>query len=83
MKIAEVMSADIKYCFDADEADHEQILLRRRGLADARDEVLWRTRDAIDHRSFDLSADARRLVLIRITRNDTDIGLLRFLRTSR
>lgn len=69
--------------FDADEADHEQILLRRRGLADARDEVLWRTRDAIDHRSFDLSADARRLVLIRITRNDTDIGLLRFLRTSR
>lgn len=69
--------------FDADDADPEQVLLRRRGLVDARDEVRWRTRDAIDHRSFDLSADARRVVLIRITRNDTDIGLLRFLRTRR
>jgi len=69
--------------FDADDADPEQVLLRRRDLADAREEVRWRTRDAIDHRSFDLSADARRVVLIRNTRNDTDIGLLRFLRSRR
>ena len=69
--------------FDSVEESPEEILLRRRALADGTDEVIWRTRDAIDHRSFDVSADARRLVLIRITRNDTDIGLLRFLRGRR
>lgn len=69
--------------FDSVDENPDEILLRRRVLADGTDEIIWRTRDAIDHRSFDVSADARRLVLIRITRNDTDIGLLRFLRGQR
>ncbi|MBL8297197.1 MAG: PD40 domain-containing protein [Rhodanobacteraceae bacterium] len=67
--------------FAADATDAEEILLRRRTLADGVDTVIWSTRENFDHRSFDVSSDARRLVLIRITRNDTDIGLLRFLRT--
>lgn len=69
--------------FAGDESSPDEIVLRRRSLDDASDTVVWRTREAIDHRSFDLSADARRLVLVRITRNDTDIALLRFLRTRR
>ncbi len=69
--------------FDSVDENPDEILLRRRALADGTEEIIWRTRDAIDHRSFDVSADARRLVLIRITRNDTDIGLLRFLRGQR
>lgn len=69
--------------FASDESSHDEIVLRRRSLVDASDTVVWRTREAIDHRSFDLSADARRLVLVRITRNDTDIALLRFLRPRR
>ena len=66
--------------FAADADDAEEILLHRRNIADGADSVVWRTREAFDHRSFDVSADARRLLLVRITRNDTDIGLLRFLR---
>ncbi|GMV29491.1 MAG: hypothetical protein AMXMBFR59_16160 [Rhodanobacteraceae bacterium] len=69
--------------FGADADDADEIQLRRRSLADGADTIVWRTREAFDHRSFDVSADARRLVLLRITRNDTDIGLLRFLRTPR
>lgn len=67
--------------FAADADDADEIQLRRRALADGTEAVIWRTREAFDHRSFDVSADARRLVLVRITRNDTDIGLLRFSRT--
>jgi len=69
--------------FDSVDEDPDEILLRRRTLTHGTEEIVWRTRDAIDHRSFDVSADARRLVLIRITRNDTDIGLLRLLRGQR
>lgn len=69
--------------FASSETDPDEIVLRRRTLADGSDEVVWRTRASIDHRNFDLSADARRLLLVRITRDDTDIGLLRFLRELR
>lgn len=69
--------------FAADGDDAQEIQLRRRALADDAETMVWRTRDAVDHRSFDVSADARRLVVVRITRNDTDIALLRFLRAHR
>jgi Tol biopolymer transport system component/DNA-binding winged helix-turn-helix (wHTH) protein len=69
--------------FAADGDDAEEIQLRRRALADGAETVIWRTREAVDHRSFDVSADARRVVVVRITRNDTDIALLRFLRARR
>ncbi|HSX62334.1 MAG TPA: winged helix-turn-helix domain-containing protein [Tahibacter sp.] len=69
--------------FAANGDDADELLLRRRGLDDGSDATVWRTREAVDHRSFDVSGDARRLVLVRITRNDTDIALLRFLRDRR
>jgi hypothetical protein len=69
--------------FAADGDDAEELQLRRRALADGAEAVVWRTREPVDHRSFDVSADARRLVVVRITRNDTDIALLRFLRARR
>lgn len=58
-------------------ADDDEIVLRRRSLADGEEGIAWRTRDSFDHRAFDLSLDSRRLVLIRAMRNDTDIALLR------
>jgi Tol biopolymer transport system component/DNA-binding winged helix-turn-helix (wHTH) protein len=62
------------------EGGRDEIVLHRLGLDDATDSIAWRSGEAIDHRQFDLSTDGRRLVLIRATRNDTDIGLLRNLR---
>ena len=57
-------------------ADDDEIVLRRRSLADGDERIAWRTRENFDHRAFDLSLDSRRLVLIRSLRNDTDIALL-------
>ena len=65
-----------------DNGDDDEIVLRRRDSAQSGDSVVWRSRGMVDHRHFDLSADAQRLLLIRMERNDTDIGLLRNLRAA-
>ena len=63
-----------------DNGEDDQIVLRRRDSSQGGDSTVWRGSGMIDHRHFDLSADAQRLLLIRVERNDTDIGLLRNLR---
>ncbi|UXI69385.1 TolB family protein [Tahibacter amnicola] len=64
--------------FESDGADGVNLV--RRDFRDGASSVAWTTTAAIDPDNFALSAEARRLVVTRWTQNDTDIGIVRFVR---